>query len=346
MATQPRDGRRVVLVGAVHEARAVLRALVASDDADLVSVVTLDETTAAKTHGWADLPRMAAGLDVPVLRVGNLNAPDSVAALRELRPDLVVCVGWTRLLGQEVLAAPPRGCVGFHASLLPRHRGRAPVNWAIIRGETVTGNTMMLLDPGTDTGDIVDQEPVAIEPDDTCGDVYDRVADAGARMLLRHLPALLAGSAPRRPQDRTSGDLLPRRTPEMGITGWDRTPTQVHDWVRGLAHPYPGAFTTLYGRRLAIWQTDGPCPEDSGAPPGTILGTDGTGVRVAARGGTVRLVRVQEPDSPEEPAATWYARRDPAAGTAFDPVPAEVLDWALGLRTDKPDEAVRWLATV
>jgi methionyl-tRNA formyltransferase len=158
-------------------------------------------------------------------------------------------------------------------------------------------------------------------------------------MLLRHLPALLEGTAPRRPQDPAEGDVLPRRTPDMGITGWDRTPTQVHDWVRALTHPYPGAWTTLDGVRLMLWEADQPSFEISGSPPGTLLGPDGLGVRVAVHGGTVRLLRVQEEGNPEERAAAWFLRRGLQPGVTFDHVPAQLVEWALGRRAEKPTDA-------
>ena len=149
-----------------------------------------------------------------------------VAALRERDPDLVIVVGWTRLLGDELLALPRRGCVGFHASLLPQHRGRAPVNWAILRGETTTGNTMMMLAPGADTGDIVDQRVVPIDLDDTLS-AYRSIAAAGADMLDAHLPSLLDGTVRRRPQDARAGD-LDDVSPRWAI---DWTPRRGDDWV-------------------------------------------------------------------------------------------------------------------
>ena len=136
----------------------------------------------------------------------------------------MVVTGWTRLLSAELLGVPAHGVVGFHASLLPRYRGRAPVNWAILRGEAGTGNTMMYLDACTDTGDIIDQQAVPIAPDDTCATVYAKVGEAGAAMLGRHLRALLDGTAPRRAQGPADGPPLPKRTPGMGITDWTGLP--------------------------------------------------------------------------------------------------------------------------
>src|SRR5262249_1744303 len=161
-----RQGRGVVFVGAVHEAETALSALIGAH-ADLAAVVTLTEEAAARTSGAVDrgVAATAAAARVPGIRPEDLNAEAEVARVRMLAPDLIVVVGWTRLLSPALLAIPPRGCVGFHASLLPRHRGRAPVNWAILRGETETGNTMIFLEPEVDAGDIVDQRTIPIGPE-------------------------------------------------------------------------------------------------------------------------------------------------------------------------------------
>ena len=320
---------RVVFVGAVHEAEPALRALLHAG-VEVAGVFTFSPRLAARTSGFVDLEPLAAPHGVPVLRTDNLNDPDEVERVRALGPDLIVEVGWTRLLGDELLEIPPRGCVGFHASMLPRDRGRAPVNWAIIRGETSTGNTMMFLASGTDTGDIIDQQPVSIEPDDTCGTVYAKVGAAGAAMLRKNLPALLAGIAPRRPQGHSPTPNLPKRTPEMGITDWSRAPRAVHDWIRGLTHPYPGAFTFLAGRKLFLWRSEPPCDEPNGEP-GLLLGCDGKALRVGTGGGSLRLLRVQEEGGTEEDAASWYRRRRIAPGMRFDPVDETTARWALGL---------------
>ena len=293
-------------------------------------MITPPDEDRRRLSGAADLPGLARAAGVPLLCEGDLNSPAAVARVRALDPDLMVVVGWTRLLGPELLSVPRHGCVGFHASLLPRHRGRAPVNWAILRGETVTGNTMMMLDPGVDTGDIVDQRAVSIGPDDTCATVYDRVARAGADMLLAHLSGLLTGTAPRRPQDPAEGDVLPRRTPGMGVIDWARPAPAVHDWVRALTTPYPGAFGTLDGERVMVWRTRPPRGDEPGGPPGTVLGVVPSGVRVATRGGSVLVTAMSGPDRPPQPAAHWSRQTGLEPGARFETVPPAVARWVLG----------------
>ena len=320
---------RVIFVGAVHEAVPALGALLDSG-AEVVEVVTLPVDRSAGTSGFVDLEPLAREHGIPVRRCANINAVESVRHTEQLRPDLMVVTGWTRLLSAELLSVPPRGVIGFHASLLPRFRGRAPVNWAILRSEAVTGNTMMYLNAGTDTGDIIDQQAVPIAPDDTCATVYARVGEAGAEMLRRQLPALLDGTAPRRPQGPGDGSLLPKRTPEMGITDWNRPARSVHDWIRALTAPYPGAFTFIAGRKLMLWASatgDG-CP---GRTAGEVLGCGEDGIRVATADGAIVLTSVSDDGDAPGPAFAWASKNGLRPGDLFDAVSAETAAWALGL---------------
>ncbi len=322
---------RLVFVGAVHEALPALSALLDSP-VDVAEVITLPLDRGARTSGLVDLEPLAASRGVPVRRTVDINAPELVEHVGQLAPDLLVVVGWTRLLGPDLLGVPARGCIGFHASLLPRHRGRAPVNWAILRGETVTGNTMMYLDVGTDTGDIVDQRRVPIGPDDTCATVYGSVAEVGAAMLRDHLPGLLSGTAPRRPQGPPDGQNLPKRTPEMGVTAWARPARAVHDWIRALTQPYPGAFTHWNGRKVMLWRSAPPVGADPDVGlPGEVLVCAEDGVWVATSSGRLLVTAVSDPGSPPCPATEWARRNGLAPGAQFDEVDEATSLWALGL---------------
>ena len=318
------------MVGAVHEALPMFHALCGDPRVDLVALATLPASASSVPAGFVDLAALAAPLGIPVLDGSRLGSPDVVAALTALDLDLMVVCGWTKLVPPAALAAARRGCVGFHASMLPRHRGRAPVNWAIINGERETGATMLMLDAGVDTGTILDQRPISIGVTDTCGTVYARVAAAGVAMFSELLPALLAGTARGVVQDPDAGDVLPRRTPEMGITDWNRSPAQVHDWVRALTHPYPGAFSVFDDRVLRLWRAEPAAPTSREDPPGVVLGCDDRGVVVAVRDGTVRLLSVQD-GAEEVPATQWYRDALVRPGCRFAPVDVATSRWARGL---------------
>ncbi len=321
---------RLVFIGATLEAVAALDTLLESE-VNVVGLLTYGEKLASETSGFVDLTELARARGVPVLATETPKSSEVVAWVRDRRPDLAVCVGWTRLLSDALLTVPRRGTVGFHASMLPHNRGRAPVNWAIIHGDESAGNTMMMLNPGVDTGDIVDQRSIPIEASDTCATVYAKVADAGAQMLRTHLPALLAGTARRRPQPVDHDEPpLPKRTAAMGITSFDRTTNQVHDWVRALTRPYPGAFARLDGETVRLWRARPAGDVPTGRPPGALLGLDGAGVLVATRDGALRLVEVQVDGEEPEPACAWFRRKHLHAGHRFEAVDQATLDWALG----------------
>jgi methionyl-tRNA formyltransferase len=317
----------------VHEAEPALAALVDSA-VEIAGVVTVPRENGPSPSGYVDLEPLAAAHKIPVRRCANINAAREVEHIRRLAPDLIIVVGWTRLLGAELLAVPPRGCIGFHASLLPRYRGRAPVNWAILRGEKEAGNTMMFLDAGTDTGDIIDQRRVPIGPDDTCATVYSTVADAGAAMLREHLPALLDGTAPRRPQGAASADLLRKRSPQMGITDWNRPTRAVHDWIRALTEPYPGAFSFWAGRQVMLWASAVPGQVAARGRPGEVLGFQEHALRVATADGSLLLTAMSDPGSPPRPASAWAHQAKMGSGDRFDEVDAATARWALGLGGD------------
>ncbi|HEY6793144.1 MAG TPA: methionyl-tRNA formyltransferase [Kineosporiaceae bacterium] len=321
---------RVVLIGAVHEALPALQALLALG-VRLTGVVTAPEARSGTMSGYVDLAVPLVGSDVPILRTGDVNDRACVEHIARMRPDVIVVVGWSQLVGAALLAVPPRGCVGFHASLLPHGRGRAPVNWAVIHGEHVTGNTMMLLAPGADTGPVLAQRRIPIGPHDTCADIYDAVGRAGADMLAEQLPRLLAGSARPAAQREELATHWPRRTPDMGIIDWDRPAAAVHDWIRAQTAPYPGAFTHRAGRRVMVWRSVPPRPPDPIGPAGQVLCADVGGLRVGTANGSVLVTEAGDPGGPIEPAGLWYRRQGWAVGETFDHVDPAVSAWALGL---------------
>jgi methionyl-tRNA formyltransferase len=187
--------------------------------------------------------------------IADVPDPALVARVRAAAPDLIFSFYFRHLLPDDLLAIPRRGAYNLHGSLLPKYRGRAPVNWAVANGENETGATLHVMSRKADAGDIVDQEPVPIGPDETASEVQKRVTQAGVRLLERRLAELAAGTAPRRKQDDAQATTFGRRKPEDGRIDWTRSAQQVHDLVRAVAHPYPGAFTDVFGGKTLVWRT-------------------------------------------------------------------------------------------
>jgi methionyl-tRNA formyltransferase len=284
---------RFAWVGCHAEGKLAFEALLEAG-APISGVVTLAAERRARRAAAIDYGPLARRFGVPVFEVADLNGPDGLAALDQLRPDIAFVIGWHQILRPPTLGRARIGMIGAHASLLPRDRGSAPINWALIRGERETGNSLIWLAEGVDQGAIIDQMAFPITPYDTCASLYQHVAAANRDMLLRLLPRLLAGERPGRPQPHGPEPLLPRRRPEDGRIDWCRPSGEVYDFIRALARPYPGAFSWLDGRRWTIWQAARLPPHDGAARPslpGTVLGpvvsprAEACGQMVACGGG-------------------------------------------------------------
>jgi len=181
---------------------------------------------------------------VPMLTPENINTPDSVAALRALAPDLIIVVAYGQFLKAAILNLPPRGCINVHASLLPKYRGAAPIQWAVANGATETGVTTMFVNARMDAGDIIDQLVEPIRPEDTAGSLHDRLAQCGADLLARTIEALRQGTIRRRTQDEAGATFAPRIKKADGRMDWHLPATMLHNRVRGF-NPWPGCFCEL-----------------------------------------------------------------------------------------------------
>ena len=192
---------------------------------------------------------------IETITPGDPNTAEFVARVRGLKPDFLFSFYYRSMLGLALLAIPARGAYNMHGSLLPKYRGRAPVNWAVLHGETQTGATLHEMVEKPDAGRIVDQEAVPILPDDLAVDVFGKVTGAAERVLARSLPGLVYGSAVLRSQDLSKGSYFGGRRPEDGRIDWSQSAKRIHDLVRAVAPPYPGAFTELEGKRLRVLRT-------------------------------------------------------------------------------------------
>jgi methionyl-tRNA formyltransferase len=204
---------------------------------------------------FASVAALARARAIDTITPDDPNTPEIVERIRDLSPDFLFSFYYRLMLGAPLLAIPGKGAFNVHGSLLPKYRGRAPVNWAIIHGETETGATLHEMVEKPDAGRIVDQEPVAILPDDLAVDVFGKVTEAAERVLRRSLPKLADGSAVLRAQDLSKGGYFGGRRPEDGRIDWSASAKRVHDLVRAVAPPYPAAFTEMDGTRLRVLRT-------------------------------------------------------------------------------------------
>ena len=221
-----------------------------------------------KENIWFDsVAKLATLHDIPVIMPDNPNAPEVVEQIRALQPDFFFSFYYREMLKRELLEIPKQGAFNMHGSLLPKYRGRVPVNWAIIHGETETGATLHYMTEKPDNGDIVAQQAVPILPDDTALEVLQKVTVAAEIALYGALPALLAGKAQAVKQDLSKGAYFGGRKAEDGVIDWSKDARSIHNLVRAVAPPYPGATTQLMGKPMRILQTlDTGCPVSGEAP--------------------------------------------------------------------------------
>jgi methionyl-tRNA formyltransferase len=284
---------RVVFMGTPDFAVPCLDRLVA-DGHEVAAVVTQPDRPKGRGQKLAPSPvkEAAAGYGLPVLQPEKIRAADFQAAMAALAPEVIVVVAFGQFLPKALLELPRLGCVNVHASLLPRYRGAAPIHWAVMNGETTTGVTTMYMDIGMDTGDMILTAEVAIGPDDTTGEVHDRLKALGAEVLSDTLARLADGTAPRTPQDGAAATYAPLLTRAVERIDWTRPAAAVHNQVRGLS-PWPGAYCLHAGRTFKVWRSELAAPASGGGQPGRVVAADDAGAVVLTGTGAVRLTEVQ-----------------------------------------------------
>ncbi|HET8697894.1 MAG TPA: methionyl-tRNA formyltransferase [Gammaproteobacteria bacterium] len=307
---------RIAFAGTPEFAVPALRAVAASG-ARVPLVLTQPDRPAGRGRRLAPSPVKAAALElgIDVLQPPTLRVPGVLERLGPA-PDLLVVVAYGLLLPRAVLAWPRFGCVNVHASLLPRWRGAAPIQHALLAGDAVTGVSLMRMDEGLDTGPVYAVRETPIGAADTAADLHDRLAALGAELLAAALPALLAGELTAVPQRQELATLAPKIMKADAALDWQRSAPELERRVRAF-NPWPVAEAALDdGRRLRIWQAAVRDAAGAAAAPGTILGAGAEGIDVATGGGVLRLTRVQPPSARAMDAAAYLAAHS-VAGAKF-----------------------------
>jgi len=294
---------RVVFMGTPAFAVPSLSAVAGSETVTLV--VTNPDRPSGRGQALSIPPVKAEALrlGVPVFQPEKAKHPDSVTRIAAENPDLIVVVAYGHILPKSILDIPPLGCWNVHASLLPKYRGAAPINWAVARGERVTGVTIMKMDVGMDTGPMLLVRETPISGDDTAGTLFDRLSRLGAEALSEALRRLHEGTISETPQDDRLATHAPMLTKEHGRIDWSRPAVEVRNLVRGMT-PWPSAFTTHAGKALKILSAT-VC--EGRGEPGEILEIGRDGIVVACGEGALALGRVQ-PEGGREMSSREYAQ--------------------------------------
>ena len=279
---------RIVFMGTPDIAASCLEALYAAGH-DICAVYTRRDKPVGRKQVLTPPPvkQVALAHGAPVFQPRTLRDGGENANLQALAPDLIVVVAYGCILPQAVLDIPKFGCINLHVSLLPKYRGSAPVQWAVLNGDTETGVSIQQMDAGLDTGDVLVCEKVAIGPEETSGELFDRVTAVGARVLCETLPRIAAGTLTPTPQDHAAATLAPMLTKELAQFRWEESAAHIHNWVRGM-NPWPAAwFVPGGGRTVKVLECR---VAAQSCAPGQVLAL--RPLTVACGEGAVQLLRV------------------------------------------------------
>ena len=308
---------RVVFMGTPEFAVPSLDALLDAGY-QVVGVFTQPDRPVGRGHKLAACPVKARALErgCEVFQFEKVKMPDGVAQMKALEPDVVVTAAFGQILTQELLDIPKRGVVNVHASLLPAHRGSAPINWCILKGEKTAGVTTMLTDAGIDTGAMLLKAETEIGELETAGELTVRLAKLGAELLAETLPKYLSGEISPVPQDEAASSYEPMLDKGMGEIDWTRSAEEISCQVRGL-NPWPCAYTDYEGGRLKVYLAK-PLDRAGEAEPGTVVASGPKeGLIVACGAGCVELLEIQAPNAKRMAAKAYLMGKKIDVGVRF-----------------------------
>ncbi len=285
----------ILFMGTSRFAVPILQTL--NDHYHLVAVITQPDRPSGRGRPLSMPPvkELSLELGIPVLQPENIRNPSLLDETRKLEPRLIVVAAYGKILPRSILNLPEMGCINIHASLLPRYRGAAPIHWAIAQGESITGVTTILMDEGMDTGPILLSREVPIDPGDTTGSLMERLARAGAEIILETIQGLERGDLRARLQDSSKATYAPPFKKQDGWLDWKKPAIILHNHIRAL-NPWPGTFTHLEGKVLKVFKTEldeNPDEERGTERPGCVAQTGPEGIRVATGNGLLILKEIQ-----------------------------------------------------
>lgn len=309
---------RIIFMGTPDFAAATLKALIDGPD-EVVAVVTQPDRAKGRGKKLTPPPAkiLAEAAGIPVLQPTKIKTEDFRNGLLSYQPDLMVVTAYGRILPKALLELPPLGCINVHGSLLPKYRGAAPIQWAVINGEAETGVTIIQMDAGMDTGDMLLRVKIAISLDETAGSLFDKLADLGSATLLTAIQGLQEGTIIPIPQDHSLATVAPMLKKDDGLIDWHKDAQEIERLIRGL-DPWPSAFCFLNGKRLRLFKPE-VLHQDSDQPPGTVLQADKRGVLVACGRNTLLTKEIQPAGKKRMAVESFLCGQPIAAGTLLSP---------------------------
>ncbi len=284
---------KVIFMGTPDMAVGTLQALAAEHE--VVLAVTQPDKPKGRGGKMQHTPvkEKALSLGIPVYQPKKVRDPACVEELRKYKADVVIVIAFGQIIPKEILDIAPYGCINIHASLLPKYRGAAPIQWAVINGEKVSGVTTMQMDEGLDTGDILLKEEIILEEKETGGTLHDKIAEAGARLCLKTLAAAQAGELVPVKQGESPTEYARMLDKDMGNIRWEDPAVNIERLIRGL-NPWPSAYTGWKGKVMKLWRAD-VYEEETGKAPGTVVRVEKDGFSVQTGQGVLKVAELQIP---------------------------------------------------
>ena len=286
---------RVIFMGTPDFSVGTLEALVAAGHDVCLAVTQPDKP---KGRGgrmqYTPVKEKALAYGIPVYQPRRVRDPECVEELRKYHADVIVVIAFGQILPKSILELTPYGCINVHASLLPKYRGAAPIQWAIIEGESVTGVTTMQMDEGLDTGDMIMKTEIPIAADETGETLHDKLAAAGAELCVKTLKALEEGTAVHEKQGESPTAYAKMLTKELGDIDWAEPAVKIERLVRGL-NSWPSAYTRWNGKVMKIWRAAAEAAETADVQPGTVVSVEKESFAVQTGDGVLRVLEVQMP---------------------------------------------------
>ena len=290
-----RELKRIVFMGTPDFAEGILEALIDDPRLEVTGVITQPDKPVGRKGTLTPPPVKVKALEngIPVFQPVKMRTEETIGLVRDLKPDAIVVAAYGKIIPQAILDIPPCGCLNVHASLLPAYRGAAPIQWAILEGEEVTGVTVMRMNAGLDTGDMILKEETVIAPDETGGSLFDKLCESGAHAIIRALDLIREEKAVYEPQPEESptpyAAMLSRKD---GLIDWSLEAKQIERKVRAL-DPWPGTYTYFGEKQLKILSAEVIGETGKDPEPGTVIRAGKEGIDIAAGDGALRALTVQ-----------------------------------------------------
>ena len=284
---------RIVFMGTPDFAVPCLRELIAHKH-EIAAVVTQPDRPKGRGNKLAEsaVKIFARESGIAIFQPEKIKTGEFVQILRDLAPEAIIVVAFGQILSQEILDIPPLGCINVHASLLPKYRGAAPINWCIINGDKTTGVTAMYMDKGMDTGDIILKKEIEIGEDENAGELHDRLSELGASVLSETIELLIEGKIERTPQNNEEATYAPIMTKELGRIDWSRDAKDIRNLIRG-TYPWPGAFPSYNGKIFKILRSQALEDNTDGKTYGFIGSVHKDSIVVNCGGGSLKILELQ-----------------------------------------------------